>query len=503
MVTALTEDSDMIRLRKERKLPYWQLAADILQLGFDRYKAFEEGKERNGFATDRHFYAMLCNNLGIALSRLGRDDLAWPIHESGFNASPFHENAINTAYSALYSHNPSGAARGNALLQQFVQKHKRFLGMDDMQRAAALDLGCFGLACQSVDEWLAKRETFHQEWGWMRQQSRFCNSDEHYLPNDWSFIRDQHNYAINDEWRALQYLHSRFPDDPRVLNLMLRNRRDHAASDARREGLALASEVERVLAPRRHTAEGAQHWFESRYSLAYLRYRSWFYDADLVGQEFLPQAHQEFKAIFPEYETLRNDPNHIDAMLDYSMMLVREDLDLDGGIVWLGRVIDALEPQPRAPAQRSAWDPKTAADPALALAYVFRAHAYCMQDQNDKARADLLEAGALNPWMPAVWYWMATIESESGNVRAAIDMANRFVGYDGSNPPDDEERAIMLDVLIRMHHMEGENDQAQARLEALETLDPDYEELPELQALFHPSKQSGKSVWSTVKGWFR
>ena len=498
VVTPLSEDSWYKNLSNSRARPYWQLAADLLQRGYDHYIAFEDQGERNGFATDPHFFAMLCNNYGIALGKLDRENEAWPIHERGFHSSPFIENALNAAYGALQSGDAAAAQRCAAQLQTFVEE---CFGEDDIEygcRAQSYVLAAAGLS-ESPDEWLPKREAFQTKWANNRKHARFCNSDEHHFPEDWRVLFSNNVGALNDQWEAMKRMLERHPDDARLLHLMLRNRRDHGGRSARESGLALADKARQLLEPQRHTAEGAARWFEARYSLAYLRYRSWFYDADLVGQDWLPQARKEFAECI--VDRAADKVQGVDAMLDYGMLLVREDIDVNEGIRWLSEVIQTLEPQPRAPADEDDWRPDTAPDPALALAYVYRAHALCMQDQNDRAIPDLDAAAALNPWFPAVWYWRATIESEAGNADAAIQWATRFVEFDGINPPDDEERATMLSALVQLLHATGQTEQARERLDELEQLDDSHDDLPELHALFEPAGKKGKSLWSKVKGW--
>ena len=411
VVTLLTEDAELKAMSREQARPWWALAAAILQHGFDRYAAFENG-ERNGYAVDAHFFAMLCNNLGIALGKLNLHERACQVHERGLLTSPFLENAQNALYEATLTDDAAAARRCSEHVGRFLQDYGNYLDTAQQCRFQSLMLAAAGYS-DMPDVWFEKLRLFNQQWGYMRKQARFMNSDEHHLPLEWSYLKREHNQAINDQWRSLKILHKRASQDPRVITCMLRNRRDHASEEARAEGLALAEQALHVLAPLKDTPEGTRYWFEARYSLAYLRYRSWFYQSSVVGQDWLPQARKEFEVVLAQ--RIEGDPEAIDAMLDYGMLLVREILDLPEGIVWLTRVIQALEPQPRPRGGERRWDPKTAPDPALALAYLFRAQAYSLQDQdlNSSVRSDLEQAGALNPWLPGVWYWMATVKPQS------------------------------------------------------------------------------------------
>ena len=500
VVTLLTEDAELKAMSREQARPWWALAAAILQHGFDRYAAFENG-ERNGYAVDAHFFAMLCNNLGIALGKLNLHDRACQVHERGLLTSPFMENAQNALYEATLTDDAAAARRCSEHMGRFLQDYGNYLDTAQQCRFQSLMLAAAGYS-DTPDVWFEKLRVFNQQWGYMRKQARFMNSDEHHLPLEWSYLKREHNQAINDQWRSLKILHKRASQDPRVITCMLRNRRDHASEEARAEGLALAEQALHVLAPLKDTPEGTRYWFEARYSLAYLRYRSWFYQSSVVGQDWLPQARKEFEVVLAQH--IEGDPEAIDAMLDYGMLLVREILDLPEGIVWLTRVIQALEPQPRPRGGERRWDPKTAPDPALALAYLFRAQAYSLQDQdlNSSVRSDLEQAGALNPWLPGVWYWMATVECESGNAMEAIAMAERFVDFDGDNRPWWRERADMLSALVTLQHAVGNLPEAQRRLAELESLGASaHEDLPALRKLLNPgAAQAGKSLWGRIKG---
>ena len=104
-----------VEIKNNYLLVFYKKAYDL----FTYYYYYNKG---NAMSNNEHYYAMLCNNYGIALANANKFADAIPIHKTGFKHSPFWEQLNSLSHAQTRVNDWSGVVETcNTAMERFAQ----------------------------------------------------------------------------------------------------------------------------------------------------------------------------------------------------------------------------------------------------------------------------------------------------------------------------------------------------------------------------------------------